>query len=223
MHSTSAHSGWQECSHPSLNHGMPRLLSLRIRISYNADKPGRMPVSPAHLPRWKAPALLIQKLLTDKSSQAAEPVLRKQSCRTILSQARQHGRGQAGEVRHEPTPARANSSPPRRVPVQFLGTHLSESPSRTKPQQGDGVWSPTQALGTGYASISSQSTHRLSVQWTPGPASCGIFARRNMLRVTSELCKGDAFTHQHYLWGHSKATYSTRKAQLLCRNSVCSR
>lgn len=155
MHSTSAHSG---TVFPSKSESR----GVQAAFFENQDFLQRRQTKTdarEHLPGWKAPALPTQKLLTDKSGQAPWAVLCKQSCCTILSRARQHGQGQAGEVRHEPTPAPANSSPPRRVSVQFLGTHLSESPFRTKPQQGDGVWSSTQAPGTGYASISSQSTH----------------------------------------------------------------
>lgn len=181
------HIQWQQPSHPSLNQEVSRVLCLRIRISYNADTPGEMPVSPMHLPRWKAPALLTQKLLADKSSQAPEAVLCKQSCCTILSP----GQGQAGEVRLEPTPAWANSSPLRLCTV-FRDTPLiqSETPA--------GRWrvitntSPWNRICFNFLTIHTLAFSTVN-SWT---GFLQNFCKKK--HVQSHLCEGDAFTPQHY-------------------------
>lgn len=97
-----------------------------------------------------------------------ERTLRKQSCRTILSWARQpqQGQGQAGEVK-----ALSHVWPPEPTPAH-RGVFLNGLQRRTSHSHHPG-WNSgkemacdrqRQVLGTGYASISLQSTHWLSVQ-----------------------------------------------------------
>lgn len=129
-----------------------RLLSLRIKISYNINRRRQMTMSPVHLPRWKAAILL-----THKFSQATENVC------CVNRAAVPFSPGPGSEARPQPSrwvscepqlAAQANSSPPKHGSELFGETHLSEPSSSMKLQQGAGLWLPVEVPD---ASISLQS------------------------------------------------------------------
>lgn len=126
-----------ECPHQRLNHRAAQAVFFGNRDFLQQKQNRTNACEPRASPSLKGSKVTNTMLRIGKFHQATEEA---RCVSRAAAPFRQQGHGQASEASREPRrAARANSSPPRPVSVQFAEMHPCEAPSRTKLQQGAGA------------------------------------------------------------------------------------